>query len=158
MDLDIDEIFQQVISIENPTPNSYLIGFELDSIKELFEFLMSFTTKLCKHFFGNENDTVDLSSLSSEEFQHIDMYLKVIGYTSTLYVAPANQYNLMWMYINRYDRITITPTTQLSELYMGIQSNDTLFIISFNSLLLSNNSNNSNNNNNNNNFRTLFGY
>ena len=139
MDLDIDEIIQQVISLENPRPNSYSLGFELDSLKELFEFLMTFTTKLCKHFYGNENGNVDLTSLSSDEFHHIDMYLKAIGFTSKLNITPVNQYNLMWMYINQYDRIQITPLTQLSDLYMGIQSNNTLYIISFTSLRITDN-------------------
>jgi hypothetical protein len=145
MDLDIDEIFQQVISLENPTPNSYSLGFELDSLKELFEFLMTFTTKLCKHFYGNENGNVDLTTLSSDEFYHIDIYLKAIGFTSKLNITPINQYNLMWIYMNNYNRIQITPLTQLSDLYMGIELNNILYIISFTSLRIT--TNNSDNNN-----------
>jgi hypothetical protein len=35
-DLDIDEIFDEVILLRNPTPNAYPLEFEIDSLKELF--------------------------------------------------------------------------------------------------------------------------
>ena len=35
-------------------PNTYPLQFELNSLKELFEFLLQFVTMLCKEFYADE--------------------------------------------------------------------------------------------------------
>lgn len=130
-DLDIDQIFEEVIAIHNPTPNCYPLGFELDSLKELFEFLLQFTTMICKHFYGNTNGQVDLSTLGVSDFQLIDSYLQAIGFQCEFQQIPANGVNLNWANETRYDRISITVKTQLQELHLGLRCGNTLFVISF---------------------------
>ncbi len=66
--LDINEIFYDVLNIYPPKANSYPLEFDINSIKELFEFLLEFTTMLSKHFFGNNTGNVDLSKLSQNDF------------------------------------------------------------------------------------------
>ena len=131
MDLDINEIFSNVIAVQNPQPNSYPIGFDLDSIKELFEFLLQFVTMICKHFYGNENGQVDLSSLSPNDFVIIDSYMRSIGFQCLFNQLPANANNLNWANSTRYDRITITSETKLQDLHLALRYGNTLFIISF---------------------------
>jgi len=134
MDITIDEIFQDIITQKNPQANSYPLGFELDSLKELFEFLLQLFTLLCKHFFGNENKQVNLSLLSPTDFQSIDKYMQVIGFTCSFQVLPANADNINWAYSTRYDRIKITNETHLEELYLGLKCEEMLYIISFKKL------------------------
>jgi hypothetical protein len=131
MDLDIDEIFNDVISIRNPQENAYPLGFELDSIKELFEFLLQFTTMLCKHFYGDANGQVDLSTLAPNDFIMIDAYVRSIGFACMFDQRPANGNNLNWANDTRYDRIHITSETKLQDLHLALRCGNTLFVISF---------------------------
>jgi hypothetical protein len=130
-DLDIDEIFNEVINIANLTPNSYPLEFEMNSLKELFEFLLQFTTMLCKHFYGNENNQVDLSKLSQNDFMKINDYMMCIGFSCNFKAQPANSRNLNYASLHRYDRVAITTQTKLKDLIFGLKCNATLYIISF---------------------------
>ena len=134
MDLDINEIFSQVVSHKKPQPNSYPLAFELDSIKELFEFLLQFVTMLCKYFYVNESAQVDLNTLTPEDFIIIDSYMQSIGFRCIFRNLPANANNLNWANITRYDRVEITPQTKLRDLHFGLKCNTALFVISFESL------------------------
>jgi hypothetical protein len=134
MSASIDEIFNMVINHDNPTPKSFPLGFELDNLKELFEFLLQFVTMLCKHFYADDNGQVDLNQLSPENFKTIETYMQFIGFTCNFEAMPANSTNLNWAQITRYDRIEITNQTKLEELHLGLKCNTTLFVISFKSL------------------------
>jgi len=134
MDITIDEIFNDIISQPNPQANSYPLGFELDSLKELFEFLLQLVTMLCKHFYSNENGQVNLSLLSPTDFQSIDKYMQVIGFTCGFQALPANADNINRAYYTRYDRIQITNETRLEDLHLGLKCEDMLYMISFKKL------------------------
>jgi len=135
-DLDIDEIFDEVISLNNPAPNAYPLEFNLDSLKELFEFLLQFVTMLCKYFYGDEKGQVDLSTLSQNDFINIDNYMKCIGFSCNFQGLPANNYNINYVYDNKYDRLEITPHTQLKDLLFGIKCNAMLYVIRFDTIVL----------------------
>lgn len=132
-DLDINEIFNEVLNIYPPTPNSYPLEFEVNSLKELFEFLLQFTTMLCKHFYGNDSGNVDLSKLSQKDFEKVNCYMMCIGFSCNFQSLPANSYNLNYTFTNRYDKINITSETKLKDLLFGLECEQTLFIISFES-------------------------
>ena len=134
MDITIDEVFQNILSYHNPQPNTYPLGFELDSLKELFEFLLQLVTMLCKHFYSNENGQVNLSLLSPTDFHSIDKYMQVIGFTCGFQALPANADNINWAYSTRYDRIQITQQTKLEDLHLALKCEDMLYVISFNKL------------------------
>jgi hypothetical protein len=131
MDITIDEIFQVIINQMDPKPNSYPLGFELDNIKELFEFLLQLFTMLCKHFYSNENGQVILDTLSPADFKNIDNHLQVIGFSCGFQVMPASADNLNWAYETRYDRIRITPHTLLEDLHLGLKCDTILYVIAF---------------------------
>jgi hypothetical protein len=130
-DLDINEIFNEVLNIYPPTPNSYPLEFELNSLKELFEFLLQFTTMLCKHFYGNDSGNVDLSKLSQKDLEKVNSYIMCVGFSCTFQSLTANSYNLNHTFKNRYDKINITPATKLTDLLFGLKCDQTLFVISF---------------------------
>ena len=131
-DLDINEIFNEVTRESYPKePNSYPLQFELESLKELFDFLLQFVTMLCKEFYGNEKGVVNLATLTPEQFNVIDKYIQSIGFKCLFQPMTANADNINISYYNRYDRINITPTTKLNELTFGIKCDSILFVISF---------------------------
>ena len=130
-EVDINEIFNEVIKTSPKEPNTYPLQFELDSLKELFEFLLQFVTMLCKEFYANNKGIVNLALLTTEQFNLIDNYMQSIGFKCTFTPMAANSDNLNISYVNRYDRLTITPTTKLNELSFGIKCDAILFVISF---------------------------
>lgn len=130
-DVDIYEIFNEVVKRSPQPPNTYPLQFELDTLKELFEFLLQFVTMLCKKFYGDEKGQVNLAALSPEQFLYIDQYMKSIGFKCIFQPMQANSDNINICYVNRFDRITITPDTKLNELMFGIKYDTVLFVISF---------------------------
>ena len=131
-DLDINEIFNEVTSSSIPKePNSYPLQFELDSLKELFEFLLQFVTMLCKEFYSDDNGQVNLGNMSPEQFITVNKYMQSIGFNCDFKAVPAIAQNVNNTYNNRYDRITITKNTKLSDLVFGILCGNVLYIISF---------------------------
>ena len=134
MDITIDKIFNDIINQQNPQANSYPLEFELDSLKELFEFLLQLVTMLCKHFYSNENGQVNLSLLSPTNFHSIDKYMQVIGFTCGFQALPANADNINWAYSTRYDRIQITQQTKLEDLHLALKCENMLYVISFKKL------------------------
>ena len=132
-ELDINEIFNKVISSTyGPSPpNTYPLQFELDSLKDLFEFLLEFVTMLCKAFYSNNNGQVNLGGMTPEQFNIINEYMQSIGFTCEFKAVPANSDNINYIYENRYDRITFTSETKLKDLLFSIKCVDILYIIKF---------------------------
>ena len=134
-DLDIDQIFNELISRTNLEPNTYDISFELDSLKELFEFLIQLFTMLSKHFYGNnETGQVNLEVLTPQDFEIIIKYIMVIGFKPEIAIVPANAHFLNFVSDYRYDKIPIDSQTKLSDLILGLKCNTKLYIISFTKL------------------------
>ena len=130
-DLDIVEIFNDVINLKTLIPNSYPITFDLDSLKELFEFLLQFFTMLSKRLYGDDKGQVDLSTLSQTDFETINNYMLCIGFSCHLQILSATSHNLLQSSNNRYDRIPITTQTNLQDLTFGLKCQQMLYIINF---------------------------
>jgi len=135
-DLDINQIFDELINTQNLSPRCYPLEFELDSIRDVFEFLLQLSTLLFKHFHGDENGKVSLETLNQEDLQNINNHIMALGYKCNFQCLPANSYNLDHTMQNRYDKIPITSHTILKELMMGIKCSQKLFIINFDILPL----------------------
>ena len=133
-EVDIYEIFSEVIKTSPKEPNTYPLQFELDTLKELFEFLLQFVTMLCKEFYGDNKGQVNLASLSTEQFNLIDKYIQSIGFKCNFQPMVANADNINICYVNRFDRITIKPQTRLNELMFGIKCDTILYVITFDEL------------------------
>jgi len=130
-EVDINQIFNEVTKTSPQAPNTYPLQFELNSLKELFEFLLQFVTMLCKEFYADNKGVVNLALLTPEQFILIDNYMQSIGFKCLFQPMAANADNLNISYVNRYDRVNITPTTKLNELSFGIKCDAILFVISF---------------------------
>lgn len=135
-DLDINQIFDELINTQHLSPRCYPLEFELDSVRDIFEFLLQLTTLLFKHFHGDENGKVNLEILSQNDLENINNHIMALGYKCNFQAIPANAYNLDHTMKNRYDKIAITQYTILQELMMGIKCGQKLFIINFDILPL----------------------
>ena len=135
IDLDIQEIFNEVTKTSPKEPNTYPLQFELNSLKEVFEFLLQFVTMLCKEFYSNDKGQVDLANMSTDQFLIINKYMQSIGFSCEFKAVPAIAQNINNTYDNRYDRIKITSNTKLSDLLFGILCSDVLYVVSFEALI-----------------------
>ena len=129
--LNIDDIFNDVVNMANPLPNSYPLEFDINSITEIFEFLLQFTTMLCKYFYGDERGVVDLTRLSKNDFLKINIYMLTLGFSSNFNIMNITNENLEYASSNRYDRIDINNNTKLKDLIFGLKCKNKLYIISF---------------------------
>jgi hypothetical protein len=130
-DMNIEQIFNEVTKYTPMEPNAYPLHFELNSLKELFEFLLEFVTMLCKKYYGDENQQVNLANMNLEDFVLINKYMNSIGFNCNFNALPTNATNINNTYNNRYDRIEITNNTKLSDLLFGIKCDTILYVISF---------------------------
>ncbi len=133
-DLNIDEIFNEVINIKQPLPNSYPLEFDITSLKDLFEFLLEFITMICKFFYSDIHGTVDLTQLSQYDFVKINKYMLCIGFSSNFNDLTADSTNLEYADNNRYDRKCISVNAhllKLKDLTFGLRCKTRLFVISF---------------------------
>ena len=133
-DLDILEIFNEVTKSSPKEPNSFPLEFELESLKQVFEFLLQFVTMLCKEFYSDDKGQVNLGVMNPEQFNIVNKYMQSIGFICTFQALPANSNNINYYYDNRYDRITITSNTKINDLYFAIKCENILYVINFNKL------------------------
>ena len=129
--LNINDIFNEVVNLANPLPNSYPLEFDINSITEIFEFLLQFITMLCKYFYGDSRGVVDLTQLSKNDFLKINIYMLTLGFSSNFNIMNITNENLEYASKNRYDSIDINNNTKLKDLIFGLKCKNKLYIISF---------------------------
>ena len=133
-DLDILEIFNEVTKSSPKEPNSFPLEFELESLKQVFEFLLQFVTMLCKEFYSDDKGQVNLGAMNPQQFNIVNKYMQSIGFNCTFQSLSANANNICYYYDNRYDRISIMPNTTLKDLYFTIKCDNILYVINFDKL------------------------
>ena len=129
--LNINDIFNEVVNLANPLPNSYPLEFDINSITEIFEFLLQLITMLCKYFYGDSRGVVDLTQLSKNDFLKINIYMLTLGFSSNFNIMNITNENLEYASKNRYDRIDINNNTKLKDLIFGLKCKNKLYIINF---------------------------
>ena len=133
--MEIEELFDTLLSKPAEPPNSIDLSF-IDQIdlKNLFEFLLSFFTEISKTFFGDDNQVVHLENLNDNDFKKINAYIESIGFTTQLKTYNINNidvFALGRLQNGKYNKITITSKTQLSDLYFTLKTGNTIYKISF---------------------------
>jgi uncharacterized protein with PQ loop repeat len=135
MDTATESVITTIIN-EDPKPScSIRIDFspeEADiNIRDIFDFLLIFLTQLCKKLYQHDTDKIALDALTTAHITYINKYFNSIGYSLIIDRIPYTWSIVDPLQKNRYDRITIMPTTRLSTLYMPVLSRDTIYIIQF---------------------------
>lgn len=130
----IDDIFNKIIILDYNLLKPFCVDItfeEIQDIKELFEFLLQFITKLFKYFNSDNNGIVNLSLLTLTDFDKINKYLSCIGFKSSFNKLPATNENIDFVNNNKYTNIKFTQTTQLKELMFGLKCDNNIYIITF---------------------------
>ena len=127
----INDLFEKVVNQSQPVKNMFQMEFENATVKDIFEFLLEFTTMLCKYFYSNSTGKVDLSTLSENNLATINQYLECLGFKCIFTTLPATAHNINHIFCYKWDKITITDTTPLCDLLFGLKCGELLHIIRF---------------------------
>jgi hypothetical protein len=135
MEIDIDQLFRKVIRNNRPSqPNSYPICLEDANLKELFEFLLEFMTMLCKYYYGDEHNKVNLDTLSLDDLNIINNFMKSIGFECIFDKKESTFANKITYSNLQYNKIHINENTKLEDLMFSMQCGNNLFVIKFKNL------------------------
>jgi hypothetical protein len=133
MEINYDDLIERIFTKVPDNPKSVTLDFvEQLSLKEIFEFLVSFFTDGSKILYGvREEDkiSVDISKWTSLELDMMKQYLAMIGFH--LYVEVEN-FNIYKNYdAIQYTNLKINHTTKLSELKIILKNSNKVYIVSF---------------------------
>ena len=135
MEVNIEDLLENVLESVPKPPKSISITLDSENLKEMFEFLLDFVTKIFKTLYSDERGVVDLEKLSDAHFNTVDQYMQSIGFKCNFNAMPATHANLTYLYQNRYDKIEITRQTKLADLFFAIKCSQKVYCISFSFLV-----------------------
>ena len=130
VELDAYEIAEKLF-IKNSEINKNFTIENVD-IKTFFEMLLIITMEGLKKFHGNEDNTVNLSSLSEDDLKNINSYLEKINIKLNLRLIDHVSWNVFSLekVILPYDKIELNEDTPLNKLNCII-SNEYVYVINF---------------------------
>tara|TARA_B100001057_G_C22287626_1_gene733256 strand:+ start:166 stop:582 length:417 start_codon:yes stop_codon:yes gene_type:complete len=130
VELDAYEIAEKLF-IKNSEINKNFTIENVD-IKTFFEMLLIITMEGLKKFHGNEDNTVNLSSLSEDDLKNINFYLEKINIKLNLRLIDHVSWNVFSLekVILPYDKIELNENTPLNKLNCII-SNEYVYVINF---------------------------
>ena len=130
VELDAYEIAEKLF-IKNSEINKNFTIENVD-IKTFFEMLLIITMEGLKKFHGNEDNTVNLSSLSEDDLKNINSYLEKINIKLNLRLIDHVSWNVFSLekVILPYDKIELNENTPLNKLNCII-NNEYVYVINF---------------------------
>ena len=134
-EMDVYEIAHNLYNNTEFTYKTFTI--HNDDLKNYFEMLIIILTEGLKYFYG-EDDKVNLTQLSVNDFNKLKDYFKKINIELHLQIFTIIDWikNKLYTKFIQYDKIIINNTTKLEELYFIINPDtiDSVYIINFNFL------------------------
>ena len=137
-EMDVYEIAHNLYTNTEFTHETFTI--HNDDLKNYFEMLIIILTEGLKHFYG-EDDKVNLTQLSINDFNKLKEYFKKINIEMNLQIFTIIDWVKNRLYTNYipYDKIIINNNTKLEELNFIINPDtiDSVYIINFKFLMSS---------------------
>ena len=135
-EMDVYEIAHNLYNNTEFTHKTFTI--HNDDLKNYFEMLIIILTEGLKYFYG-EDDKVNLTQLSVNDFNKLKDYFKKINIELHLQIFTIIDWikNKLYTKFIPYDKIIINNTTKLEELYFIINPDtiDSIYIINFKFLI-----------------------
>ena len=135
-EMDVYEIAHNLYNNTEFTYKTFTI--HNDDLKNYFEMLIIILTEGLKYFYG-EDDKVNLTQLSVNDFNKLKDYFKKINIELHLQIFTIIDWikNKLYTKFIPYDKIIINNTTKLEELYFIINPDtiDSIYIINFKFLI-----------------------
>ena len=138
MEVEVEELVYNIFNRQPKPPKSIQLQFiENLSIREIFEFLLTFFTEGAKYKYGEDksdpNTKVDISTWTDIELNNMKEYFASISFV--LNVKKDTIYNVHPNSLKSYKDKLVNESTPLKELTFPIIIGQNVFIISFDYLV-----------------------
>lgn len=125
-EMDAYEISEKIFNTNNIPCNFTIHNTDL---LNYFEMLLLITTEGLKKFYG-KNNKVDIDKLSYNDINKINTYLKKINIKMILNYFNRDEWENNYKKFIPYNKITISDSTKLDELYYIIHPSN-IYVINF---------------------------
>jgi len=93
--IDIDDMINNIFTNEPQDIKSIQLSFDVNDEYELFTILVDILTHGLKILFGDENDKVDINTITENDFKTIEKYFNSFGFDIKYkYDIPLDQLNI----------------------------------------------------------------
>ena len=140
MELELEDLVNNIFN-RQPQPNkSFQLQFiENLSVKEIFEFLITFFTEGAKYKYGTENSegkiTVDISKWTKKQLTTMEDYFASIFFKLKLETYEVSKSKHIDFNLMGYNKQVIGKNTPLNTLNFPLYTQNTIYVISFDYLV-----------------------
>ena len=125
-EIDLYELAQIVFNDTIKSKGYYAVEFDqADNLQDLYKSLLMFFTEGMKILYGNEG-TVDLLSLSEENFKNFNLYMNSIHVNCTYKIYQEYEYDQMYR-----ENFMIKEKNKLSDYRFKLKVTEKIFVLFF---------------------------
>ena len=140
MELELEELVNNIFNRQPQPKKSFQLQFiENLSVKEVFEFLITFFTEGAKYKYGTENSdgktTVDLSKWTQKELKIMEEYFASVFFKLNVEIYEASKSKHIDFNLMSYRKQVIGKNTPLNTLKFPLYTQNTIYVISFDYLV-----------------------
>jgi len=140
MELELEELVNNIFNRQPQPKKSFQLQFiEKLSVKEVFEFLITFFTEGAKYKYGidypNGKTTVDLSKWKEKELQLMKDYFASIYFILNIEIHKESESKHIDFNLMSYHNQVIGKETPLNTLKFTLKSGELIYVVSFDHLM-----------------------
>ena len=140
MELELEELVNNIFNRQPQPKKSFQLQFiENLSVKEVFEFLITFFTEGAKYKYGTENKegkiTVDISKWTQKELKIMEDYFASICFKLNVEIYEASKSKHIDFNLMSYSKQVIGKNTPLNTLKFPLYTQNTIYVIGFDYLV-----------------------
>ena len=127
----IDDMVNKVF-VNNPKPEkSIYISLDSYGLKDSFEMLLTFFVDGMKKKYGDNNEKVNLDSLTYDDFNYLNKCMNSIGVKVYLDIVSHIDYLIKYNNFKDYSKIVYSNSTTLKDLKVSFFTELKCYIINF---------------------------
>jgi len=140
MELELEELVNNIFNRQPQPKKSFQLQFiEKLSVKEVFEFLITFFTEGAKYKYGKENSegkiTVDISTWSKKQLTLMEEYFASICFKLSVEIYEVSKSKHIDFNLMSYNKQVIGNNTPLNTLKFPLYTQNTIYVIGFDYLV-----------------------
>jgi len=134
VDITLEELFETIINKEPESANHYHISLEdAETVDDIFAFCMEFFQKICIRHWGNSNNKVDVTKLTTAELGIIKQYFNSVGLEFSARVLEYSSPDFNFYNRRHYNKAAGLRYEQLADIYYILRPSGVshVYVISF---------------------------
>ena len=140
MELELEDLVNNIFNRQPQPKKSFQLQFiENLSVKEVFEFLITFFTEGSKYKYGTENSegkiTVDISKWTQKELKIMEDYFASVFFKLNVEIYETSKSKHINFNLMSYSKQVIGKNTPLNTLKFPLYTQNTIYVISFDYLV-----------------------